>query len=291
MEIAAASTVSVAPQPPRPSNAFSRKLSSVSSLSSRSIERKYFFGNAKLHVSASSSMNAVAAEKFSPASFLDKRETGRVLHFVEVSWSRQRLHLGNFHFHRNVDNRDSSEPKITQEQAAKLCDRNFGVGADGVIFAMPGVNGTDYTMRIFNSDGSEPEMCGNGVRCFARFIAELENLQGQNSFTIHTGAGLIVPEIQDDGQVKVDMGLPILKAQDVPTKLAGNKGEAVIQGELVVDGESWNVTCVSMGNPHCITFGTKGGPNQKLKVDDLNLPEIGPKFEHHEMFPARTNTD
>ena len=118
------------------------------------------------------------------------------------------------------------------------------------------------------------------------------------------------------------MGIPVLKAQDVPTKLPGNKGEAVIQAELVVDGVSWNVTCVSMGNPHCITFGTKGGPVraclhlldlsfcnfyqhmefcfcslfcnfplcQKLKVDDLNLPEIGPKFEHHEMFPARTNT-
>ncbi|WZZ17395.1 diaminopimelate epimerase, chloroplastic isoform X1 [Brassica rapa] len=283
MEIAAASTVSVAPQPPRLTNAFSRKLSSVSSLSFGSVERKYCLGNAKLRVSASSSVDVVTAEKISPASFLDKRETGGVLHFVKYHG------LGNDFI--LVDNRDSSEPKITQEQAAKLCDRNFGVGADGVIFAMPGVNGTDYTMRIFNSDGSEPEMCGNGVRCFARFIAEIENLQGKNSFTIHTGAGLIVPEIQDDGQVKVDMGIPVLKAQDVPTKLPGNKGEAVIQAELVVDGVSWNVTCVSMGNPHCVTFGTKGGPNQKLKVDDLNLPEIGPKFEHHEMFPARTNTE
>ncbi|PWZ43562.1 Diaminopimelate epimerase, chloroplastic [Zea mays] len=83
-----------------------------------------------------------------------------------------------------VHNRDSSVPKVTPEEAAKLCVRNFDVGADGVIFVMPGVNGADYTMRIFNSDGSEPEMCGNGVRCFARFIAEIENLQGTNRLSM-----------------------------------------------------------------------------------------------------------
>uniref|UniRef100_A0A804N5J3 diaminopimelate epimerase n=1 Tax=Zea mays TaxID=4577 RepID=A0A804N5J3_MAIZE len=182
--------------------------------------------------------------------------------------------------------RDSSVPKVTPEEAAKLCDRNFGIGADGVIFVMPGVNGADYTMRIFNSDGSEPEMCGNGVRCFARFIAEIENLQGTNRFTIHTGAGKIVPEIQSDGQVKVDMGEPILSGLDIPTKLLATKNKAVVQAELAVEGLTWHVTCVSMGNPHCVTFGAN-----ELKVDDLKLSEIGPKFEHHEMFPARTNTE
>ncbi|KAF2548582.1 hypothetical protein F2Q70_00020067 [Brassica cretica] len=100
----------------------------------------------------------------------------------------------------------------------------------GVIFAMPGVNGTDYTMRIFNSDGSEPEMCGNEVTCFARFIAEIENLQGRHSFTIHTGVGLIIPEIQDDGQV--DRGKLIRRADDVPTRLEGNKGKSVVAAEL-----------------------------------------------------------
>ncbi|KAK4432386.1 Type I inositol polyphosphate 5-phosphatase 8 [Sesamum alatum] len=106
-------------------------------------------------------------------------------------------------------------PKITPEQAAKLCDRNFGIGADGVIFAMTGINGTDYTMRIFNSDGSEPEMCGNGVRCFARFITELENLQGKQ---------------------RVDMGELILKASDVPTKLTPNKDQSAVKAKLEVDG-------------------------------------------------------
>ncbi|KAL6184000.1 hypothetical protein ACLB2K_045408 [Fragaria x ananassa] len=96
---------------------------------------------------------------------------------------------------------DSSDPKVTLEQAVRLCDRNFGIGADGVIFTLPGINDTDYNMRIFNSNGSEPEMCGNGVRCFARFITEIENLHGKQRFTVHTGAGLIVPEIADDGKV------------------------------------------------------------------------------------------
>uniref|UniRef100_A0A2P2J6J9 diaminopimelate epimerase n=1 Tax=Rhizophora mucronata TaxID=61149 RepID=A0A2P2J6J9_RHIMU len=195
-------------------------------------------------------MRIETPENISRASFLDRRQSD-FLHFVKYHG------LGNDFI--LVDNRDSSEPRITPDQAMKLCDRNFGVGADGVIFAMPGTNGTDYTMRIFNSDGSEPEMCGNGVRCFANFVAELENLHGQRSFTVHTGAGLIVPEILEDGQVRVDMGEPILEASKVPTRLPANEGEAVVKSELDVDGLTWNVTCVSMGNPHCVIFGTRDG--------------------------------
>ncbi|XP_057770570.1 diaminopimelate epimerase, chloroplastic-like isoform X2 [Salvia miltiorrhiza] len=227
-----------------------------------------------------SSMSIQAPQKASATSFLDHKESG-ILHFVKYHG------LGNDFI--LIDNRDSEEPKITTKQAVKLCDRNFGIGADGVIFALPGTNGTDYTMRIFNSDGSEPEMCGNGVRCFARFIAELENLHGKKSFNVHTGAGLIVPEIQEDGKVRVDMGQPILEASDVPTKLTANKDRAAVKAKLDVDGLVWNVTCVSMGNPHCVTFGTESCND--LQVDELNLAEIGPKFEHHLMFPARTNTE
>lgn len=211
------------------------------------------------------------------------------LHHKETST----LHFAKYHGIGNdfvlIDNRDSSEPKVSPEKAVQICDRNFGVGADGVIFVLPGFNGTDYTMRIFNSDGSEPEMCGNGVRCFAKFVSQLENLQGRQSFTIHTGAGRIVPEVLEDGNVKVDMGEPVLKASDVPTKLSPNKDFAVVKSEINVDGVSWNVTCVSMGNPHCVTFSSK--ETQNLFVDELKLAEIGPKFEHHEMFPARTNTE
>ncbi|WOG91219.1 hypothetical protein DCAR_0310467 [Daucus carota subsp. sativus] len=235
--------------------------------------------NPSFRISMSSSIQS-PPETISQLSFLDRRESGS-LHFVKYHG------LGNDFI--LVDNRDCVEPKISPEQAAKLCDRNFGIGADGVIFVLPGFNDTDYTMRIYNSDGSEPEMCGNGVRCFAKFIADLENLQGKQSFNVHTGAGLIVPEIQEDGKVKVDMGVPILNASDVPTKLPTTNNQPVVSSQLDVDGVSWNVTCVSMGNPHCVTFSNEG--SQNLLVDELNLADIGPKFEHHQMFPARINTE
>lgn len=182
-----------------------------------------------------------------------------------------------------IDNRSSSEPQVTPAQAIKLCDRHFGIGADGVIFALPGQNGTDYTMRIFNSDGSEPEMCGNGIRCLAGFIAQLEGNRNKTvEYRIHTLAGVISPQIMADGQVKVDMGEPKLLAAEIPTTL-GSPDRKVIDEPIEVAGKSWLVTCVSMGNPHCITF-----------VDDASaiaLELIGPQFEHHSAFPQRTNTE
>ena len=184
-----------------------------------------------------------------------------------------------------IDNRHQSEPLITPEQAIELCDRNFGIGADGVIFALPGTSTTDYTMRIFNSDGSEPQMCGNGIRCLAKFIAQLENRQEITSpvrYKIDTLAGVITPQLQPDGQVKVDMGLPRLTAKEIPTTLATAE-EKVVNIPLEVAGQSWNVTCVSMGNPHCITFVED--------VATIKLSEIGPLFEHHSVFPERTNTE
>ena len=190
-----------------------------------------------------------------------------------------------------IDNRDSGEPKISPEAAVQWCDRNFGIGGDGVIFALPGQPGsgeqpgTDYTMRIYNSDGSEPEMCGNGIRCMARFIADLEGVDpaaGEKQYRIHTLAGLIVPTLKADGTIRVDMGEPVLEAGQIPTTLAGADGRSVDQA-LEVEGQTWQVTNVSMGNPHCITF-----------VEDaeaIDLATIGPKFEHHPAFPQRTNTE
>src|SRR4028118_820406 len=94
-----------------------------------------------------------------------------------------------------IDNRADREPLITSDQAIQLCDRHFGIGADGVIFALPAENGTDYTMRIFNSDGSEPEMCGNGIRCLAAFLADLEgDAKNSDQYRIHTLAGVITPQ-------------------------------------------------------------------------------------------------
>jgi diaminopimelate epimerase len=181
-----------------------------------------------------------------------------------------------------VDNRQSSEPVVTPEQAVVLCDRHFGIGADGVIFALPGQNGTDYTMRIFNSDGSEPEMCGNGIRCLAKFIADLEGSEAKTLYQIHTGAGVISPELRSDGQVKVDMGVPRLLAAEIPTTLAAPDAK-VIDVSIAVADRSWSVTCVSMGNPHCITFVED--------VSAIDLETVGPLFEHYEAFPQRINTE
>ncbi len=186
-----------------------------------------------------------------------------------------------------VDNRHQVDPLISPETAAAWCDRHFGIGADGVIFALPGQTGTDYTMRIYNSDGSEPEMCGNGIRCLAKYLEALETADGRapqapHTYRIHTLAGVISPTLQPDGQVTVDMGHPILLAKDIPTTL-GIPDDKVVNLPLAVAGQDWGVTCVSMGNPHCITF-----------VDDVaavDLDKIGPQFEHHPAFPQRINTE
>ncbi len=182
-----------------------------------------------------------------------------------------------------IDNRHTTQPIITPEQAVAMCDRHFGIGADGVIFVLPGEEDTDYTMRIYNSDGSEPEMCGNGIRCLAKFIADLEGIGEVNkTYRIQTLAGVITPQLQGNGKVKVDMGQPQLTAQEIPTTLTDGS-EKVIAQPLEIADKTWLVTCVSMGNPHCITF-----------VSDacaVPLEQIGPLFEHHPVFPQRTNTE
>ncbi|MEY2984335.1 MAG: diaminopimelate epimerase, partial [Cyanobacteriota bacterium] len=170
-----------------------------------------------------------------------------------------------------IDNRGDRQPYLDPETAQRWCDRHFGVGADGVIFALPGQAGTDYTMRIFNSDGSEPEMCGNGIRCLARFLADLEGVT-QKTYTIHTLAGVITPQLLADGQVRVDMGEPQLLAKSIPTTLMPPT-EKVINQPLSVGEQIWPVTCVSMGNPHCLTFVED--------VEAIPLSTLGPQFEHH----------
>lgn len=182
-----------------------------------------------------------------------------------------------------IDNRQQANPVLTPEQAQKVCDRHFGVGADGVIFVLPGQGDTDYTMRIYNSDSSEPEMCGNGIRCLARFIADLEgNAEAIQSYRIHTLAGVITPELLSNGQVKVNMGQPRLLAEQIPTTL-NSPAEQVVQRPISVADKNWLVTCVSMGNPHCITFVED--------VASIPLETLGPQFETHAAFPQRINTE
>ncbi|NJL02265.1 MAG: diaminopimelate epimerase [Spirulinaceae cyanobacterium SM2_1_0] len=182
-----------------------------------------------------------------------------------------------------IDNRHASEPLLTPAEAIAWCDRHFGIGADGVIFALPGQADHDYTMRIFNSDGSEPEMCGNGIRCLARFLATLAGRDTTEvTYRIHTLAGTITPQLRADGQVTVNMGAPRLLAAEIPTTLAAPEAK-VIQQPLTVAEQTWAITAVSMGNPHCIIFVPD--------VEQIPLAEFGPQFEHHPAFPQRTNTE
>ncbi|MEB3174445.1 MAG: diaminopimelate epimerase [Cyanobacteriota bacterium] len=182
-----------------------------------------------------------------------------------------------------IDNRHSPQPCLDSDAAARLCDRHFGVGADGVIFALPGQGEADYTMRIYNADGSEPEMCGNGIRCLAQFLADLEGETAVGKqYKIHTLAGLIIPRLVGAGQIRVDMGPPYLSPERIPTTLAPGE-DAVVNQTLTVTGKNWLVTCVSMGNPHCVIFVED--------ADAVELSQIGPLFERHPVFPQKTNVE
>ena len=193
-----------------------------------------------------------------------------------------------------VDNRDSSEIKLSSERCAQLCDRNFGIGADGVIFAMPPgfvQADEDYSMRMYNSDGTEPEMCGNGIRCLANFVAKMDGAEPK-AYKVGTLAGLIQPEVRADGQVSVDMGEPVLDPPKVPCTFDATQDGAAVRAKMEVDGETWLVTAVSMGNPHCVTFGKEGQCDDGgIKLDEFALSHYGPMFEKHPTFPAKTNTE
>ena len=184
-----------------------------------------------------------------------------------------------------VDDRDKDTPSLTPEESERLCHRNFGIGGDGVIFALQpsSTDEYDFKMRIYNSDGSEPEMCGNGIRCMAQFLKDLG--EDQKSYRIETLAGTIIPVMNEDGSITVDMGQPILEGAKVPTTLAPNfEGDSVVEQDIQANGKSWKVSAVSMGNPHAIIF-----------VDDLEadveLSADGPALETHSAFPAKTNVE
>lgn len=168
------------------------------------------------------------------------------------------------------------------ELARKLCHRQFGVGGDGLIVVLPS-EGADARMRIFNLDGSEPEMCGNGIRCFARYIFDKGYVK-KKSIRVETLAGILTLQLNIEGDkvsgVRVDMGEPILKPNLIPV-LA--EGEPVIGTKLEVEGQEFKFTAVSMGNPHCVIF-----------VDDykkLDFERLGPAIEKHPLFPRKTNVE
>nr|WP_255510849.1 diaminopimelate epimerase [Cyanobium sp. LEGE 06113] len=169
---------------------------------------------------------------------------------------------------------------LTAERIQLLCDRRFGIGADGLILALPPREGGELRMRIFNADGSEPEMCGNGIRCLARFLADSDGDLPGRSWQIETLAGPIVPELQADGSVRVDMGAPFLEPDAVPTTL--ERGEAGIPaGILEAAGERFAVGAAGMGNPHVVI--------PVPDVEAIDLERFGAALEVHPAFPARTN--
>lgn len=158
--------------------------------------------------------------------------------------------------------------------SAKMCDRHFGVGADGLIWMVPS-DCADARMRIFNSDGSEPEMCGNGLRCAARFLKD-EGIVTSNVMTIETLAGVLTVTIDDRG-VTADMGEPILEAAKIPVYSDSNRIT------LNIEGRKLDFFCVSMGNPHAVTFD--------LYPEDDSFYRLGSALEHHTAFPAKANIE
>ena len=163
-----------------------------------------------------------------------------------------------------------------------ISDRHFGVGSDGLILICPS-NIADARMRMFNADGSESEMCGNGIRCVAKFLHD-HGLVRKPTLRIETGRGVLTLELEVQAgsvhQVRVDMGEPILEASQIPTTLPGSPPVNV---PLEVAGRILTATCVSMGNPHCVTF-----------VDDITddlVLGVGPKVETHPAFPRKTNVE
>lgn len=167
--------------------------------------------------------------------------------------------------------------------AIEVCDRHMGIGADGLVFLLPSEI-ADFQMRIFNSDGSEAEMCGNATRCMARYVYEY-GLTDKKKITLETKAGIIKPELifADDvlSTIKVDMGEPRLKPSEIP--MTFTETDQVVNAPLVVDGVEYHITCVSMGNPHCIVFVDQ--------IDEVDLSVIGPKIETHPAFPRKTNVE
>ena len=168
------------------------------------------------------------------------------------------------------------------ELSIEISDRHFGIGSDGLITIGPS-EVADFRMRIYNADGSEAEMCGNGIRCVAKYVYD-HKLTDKTEITVESGAGIKTLKLfVEDGkvaQVRVDMGEPILTPDLIPVVADGEK---VIDEEIEVCGKIWKMTCVSMGNPHAVVFVDD--------VDNFELEKYGPHFENHPRFPKRTNTE
>lgn len=181
-------------------------------------------------------------------------------------------------------------PNIS-ETAIQVSDRHFGIGSDGLIL-IKASDVADFEMDMYNADGSRGKMCGNGIRCVAKYVYD-HGLTDKTTITVNTLSGIKTLQLTiEDGKVskvRVDMGEPELIPAQVPVKasvlgLAYDRRKAIVAEPLEIKGRSYDITCVSMGNPHCITFIEED-------VRDFPLEEVGPVFEKHELFPERVNTE
>ena len=179
-----------------------------------------------------------------------------------------------------ANNLDSLFSKNKDNIIEHLCDRNFGIGADGVILILESKNKCLVRMKIFNSDGSEPEMCGNGIRCLIAFLNDNNEIKDNSEIPIETKAGLILTSIDGNKYIRVNMGEPILSPQDIPTKLLMNK-LTVPNGMITIDDQNLNVYAASMGNPHMIVFVNN--------IDEIPFDYWGKYLEKHKSFPNDTN--
>lgn len=174
------------------------------------------------------------------------------------------------------------------ELVRRLSDRHFGIGSDGVIFINPAKE-ADFEMEMYNADGSRSEMCGNGIRCVAKFVYD-KGLTDSQQITIVSAGKIKYLDLTVEGKsaesrgqvtrVRVNMGSPVLLPQQIPVQAAG---ESVVDAPIEVQGREYRMTCVSMGNPHAVVF--------MKDVKNLKIEEVGPYFENHERFPKRTNTE
>ncbi len=187
--------------------------------------------------------------------------------------------IGNDYIYFNCMEKEIENP---EELSLKLSDRHFGIGGDGIVLILPS-KVADFRMRMFNADGSEGKMCGNASRCIGKYVFE-KGLTDKDVVTLETLAGIktLNLTVEDNKviEVEVNMGEAILNPKDIPVNINKDK---IVNETITVDNKEYDITCVSMGNPHCIVYMDN--------IDDLKIDKIGPKFENHELFPERINTE
>ena len=197
--------------------------------------------------------------------------------------------LGNDYVYVNCLKETVENPA---ELAIRVSDRHFGIGSDGLILIKPS-DKADFTMDMYNADGSQSEMCGNGIRCVGKYVYDY-GLTDKEEVAIETLAGIkyLKFEIKRDKpgdrgtveRVTVNMGAPILEPKEIPVHLPDfDQSQPVVNAPVKINGKPYNITCVSMGNPHCVSFVDS--------VDTFDLDTIGPQFEEHPMFPRRVNAE